>query len=125
MPEKAWRYDDGDAGGCDSGREGGVMALNLDSPTPPLSAPLEAEPPPPRKLAKEVVGNESATGPELASVPPKLPGVEVIAGEEGRRLPETERETRRRERSSRAGRAYRKDGDLETDRLRLYRRLKV
>jgi hypothetical protein len=97
MPEKAWRYDDGDAGG---------------------SAPLEAEPPPPRKLAKEVVGNESATGPELASVPPKLPGVEVIAGEEGWRLPETERKTRRRERSSRAGRAYRKDGDLETDRLR-------
>ena len=88
MPENAWRYDAGDAGGCDSGREGGVMALNLDSPTPPLSAPLEAEPPP-RKLAKEVVGNESATGPELAaSVPPKLPGVEVIAGEEGRRLPE-------------------------------------
>lgn len=102
MPEKAWRYDAGDAGGCDddSGREGGVMALNLDSPTPPLSAAplLEAEePPPPRKLAKEVVGNESATGPELAaSVPPKLPGVEVIAGEERRVVGGCRREARRR-----------------------------
>jgi hypothetical protein len=59
-------------------------ALNLDSPTPPppLSIIRPGLEPPPRKLAKEVVvGNESATGPELASVVPKVAGVvEVIAG---------------------------------------------
>jgi len=79
-PENALRNDDGDAGGCDSGRDGGGMALNLDSPL--LSAPPEAGPP--RKLAKELVASESATGPELASVP-KLPGVEVIGGRRLRR----------------------------------------
>lgn len=74
-PENALRKADGDAGGCDSGRDGGGMALNLDSP---LSAPpLEAGPP--RKLEKELVAKESATGPEFASVR-KLPGVEVIGG---------------------------------------------
>jgi hypothetical protein len=40
------------------------MALNLDSPL---------------MLEKELVANESATGPEFASVR-KLPGVEVIGG---------------------------------------------
>lgn len=89
-PENAWRYDCGGGGhDDDSGREGGVMALNLDSPTPPppLSIIRLGLEPPPRKLAKEVVvGNESATGPELASVP-KVPGVvEVIAEGDGRRL---------------------------------------
>jgi hypothetical protein len=84
-PENAWRYDCGGGGhDDDSGREGGVMALNLDSPTPPppLSIIRPGLEPPPRKLAKEVVvGNESATGPELASVVPKVAGVvEVIAG---------------------------------------------
>ena len=103
-PENALRNDDGDACGCDgdacgcdSGRDGGGMALNLDSPL------LSAAPPeagPPRKPAKELAANESATGPEFASVP-KLPGVEVIGGQ-ARRLP-----GRRRELDQAAGAGWR------------------
>jgi len=103
-PESALRNDDGDAGGCDSGRDGGGMALNLDSPL------LSAAPPeagPPRKPAKELAANESATGPEFASVP-KLPGVEVIGGQ-ARRLPGRRGELQRQPVQ---------DGDPETDRLR-------
>jgi hypothetical protein len=95
-PENALRNDDGDAGGCDSGRDGGGMALNLDSP--PLSAPPEAGAP--RKLAKELVANESATGPVFASVP-KLPGVEVIGG--GRRGGGSDEEAAGEERGARQG----------------------
>lgn len=121
-PENACRYDCAGGGyDDDSGREGGVMALNLDSPTPPppLSIIRLGLEPPPRKLAKEVVvGNESATGPELASVP-KVPGVvEVIAG----RWPEAAG-GRRRE-WSRAGRASRMLIPRPTG-CSLYRRLKV
>jgi hypothetical protein len=67
--------EEGDTGWSESGREagGGAMVMNF-------------EPPPSRKLPKELVdGNESATGPELASAPKMLAGAEVIGG---RRWPE-------------------------------------
>jgi hypothetical protein len=73
MPIGLLKKDDGDTGGGESGSEGGVMALYLDTPPPPAPAF------PPRRSVKLALANENVPGRELADVS-TLPDDEVVIG---------------------------------------------
>ena len=71
------KKDEGDTGGGDSGRDGGVIALYLDAP--PAAA---AEPP--SMSVKLVLANENDPGLEFAGAS-MLPDDEVVIGEDRKR----------------------------------------
>ena len=76
-PPGMLKKDEGDTGGGDSGRDGGVIALYLDAP--PAAA---AEPP--SMSVKLVLANENDPGLEFAGAS-MLPDDEVVIGEDRKR----------------------------------------
>ena len=76
-PPGMLKKDEGDTGGGDSGRDGGVMALYLDAP--PAAA---AEPP--SMTVKLVLANENDPGLEFAGAS-MLPDDDVVIGEDRKR----------------------------------------